>query len=124
VIAANIGQRFSSEPLKTQIMRADERLRDRRCRVDASAAMLGRSVRKELTSPLALLLAGGLGFVAGDFATRGSGTAERADDSRAPGNHFFASVLSIVTLVRSLLRSIQALEIPTVRDHENCNQER
>jgi hypothetical protein len=108
-----------SDPLEGQIMRAELRFQDRRRRIRAGADKLERDVRRQLTSPCALLLAGGLGFVAGDLAARD------CSDSRLPGSDFFTRAVSIIAVVRSLLTSIQAMQRPAVEcDGASGKQER
>ena len=86
--------------LHARIMRAEQQLLDRRRRLGVGVTMFGQNVRKQLTSPGALLVAGGLGFVAADVARRGSGP-------KASAGRFFANASSIVALVRSVLVTIQ-----------------
>lgn len=93
------------QSLATQIARAELQLWQRRCQVDASAILLRQTARRFLTSPWALLLAGGVGFVAGDFVmrTRGTSTAAAADRSR-----WLAGAFSLLALVRSVVALIPA----------------
>jgi hypothetical protein len=71
-----------------------------------------------------LLLAGGVGFVAADLANRDSGL-EGTDDSKASVRNLFASAMSLVALIRSVLAMIQAAEMTaSERDDEHDPQER
>jgi hypothetical protein len=98
--------RARSAPLKVEITRAAARLRERRRRVDLSAAVLRHNLGRHLTSPMMLLLAGGVGFVAADLANRDAAP-ERTADSQAPAKNLFASAMSLVALIRSVLAMSQ-----------------
>ena len=108
-MSAAIGPRIGSEALEGQIMRAELQFQHRRRRISTSAAKLEQSIRRQLTSPAALLLAGGLGFVVGDLVVCNATTLNRAADSRVPGNHFFARALSIIAVARSLRTAIHTM---------------
>jgi hypothetical protein len=90
-----------AETLHAQILRAEQRLLDRRRRLGVGGEMFGQHVRKQLTSPGAFLVAGGLGFVAGDLARCGAGP-------KAPASSVFTNALSIVTLIHSVFTMVQA----------------
>lgn len=108
-MAARIQHRLRMEPLAAQIVRAEQKLRQRRRRVDASAALLRQTARRQLTSPWALLLAGGVGFVAADFATRAPST-----PATAPASRSFANALGILAVVRSLVSMLRPAAPPPV----------
>jgi hypothetical protein len=124
-MSARRGKRVRSQPLKTQIMRAELRLCARRRRTSASATKLEQSVRSQLTSPTALLLAGGLGFVAGDVAHCNASAMNRAADPRVPVSHFFTRAVGVIAVVRSLITSVQAIQrVLAQRDGSDRKQER
>jgi opacity protein-like surface antigen len=123
-MAANSRLRTRSAPLKVEITRAAARLRERRRRVDLSAAALRHNLGRHLTSPMMLLLAGGVGFVAGDLANRDSGS-ERTGDSQSLVKNLFASATSLVALIRSVLAMSQMAEMTaSERDDKPDPQER
>lgn len=99
-MASRVRPKLRLESLATQISRAELQLRHRRRQVSTSATLLRQTARRRLTSPWALLLAGGVGFVAGDFAMRTPAT-----PSAAPGGRsgWFAGALSLLAVVRSVV---------------------
>jgi len=100
-----------ADTLDAQLMRAEQGLLDRRRQLGVGAEMFGQNVRKQLTSPGVLLVAGGLGFVAGDLAKCGAGP-------KAPASGVFTKALGIVTLVRSFLTMVQVAKAGAVERSE------
>jgi len=96
-----------ADTLDAQLMRAEQGLLDRRRRLGVSAEVLGQNVRKQLVSPGVLLVAGGLGFVAGDLTKCGAGP-------KAPASGVFTKALGILTVVRSVLTMVQAAKARAV----------
>jgi hypothetical protein len=67
--------------------------------------MLGQYIRRQLTSPAMLLLAGGLGFVAGRFTQRQASTPSNTERPRASHNKLFGRALKLIALARILSRA-------------------
>jgi hypothetical protein len=100
-----------SAPLAAQIDRAELQLRHRQRQVGTHAARLRETALQRLTSPLALLLAGGVGFVAGDFAMRTPTTPAAKSDTRSG---WFAGALSLLAVIRSVVAMFPPAPKPPV----------
>ena len=106
-MAANMRQRDKPACLTVQVMHAERQLLDRRRLVKVRATMLGRNLRRQLTSPAMLLLAGGLGFVVAYFFTkRQASTPSNTERPRGSHNKLFGTVLKLITLARTLSRAL------------------
>jgi hypothetical protein len=69
-----------------------------------------------LTSPAILLLAGGLGFVAGYFIKRQVSTPSKTDRPRASRSKLFGRALKLIAFVRLLTRAFpSAAKDPSVQ---------
>lgn len=94
--------------LSLQVTQAEMQVLRRRQRIGECASALDRSVRKRLTSPIALLLAAGVGFAAGLF----SGRPETAPDDEAPartlGRKLLAGALRLFAVARALFSAFPA----------------
>jgi hypothetical protein len=102
-MAANIRQRHKLASLTAQIRHAEQQVRDRRRQVGVRATLLGRNMRRQLTSPAALLFAGGLGFVAG-YCTRRK--ASKPGNAKRPHrSKLFGRVLKLIILAGTLSRA-------------------
>lgn len=98
-------QRHKPAPLTVQVMHAERQVLHRRRLVGIRASELGQYIRRRLTSPAILLLAGGLGFVAGYFATRQVSTPIKTDRPRVSRNKLFVRVLNLIAFVRLLSKT-------------------
>lgn len=85
--------------LAVQISEAGDRLRNRRRLVRVRGATLGRTLHQRMTAPAMLLLAGGLGFLVGEFTRRQTPQSRGADRSPDSGHLFFETVLNLIKLV-------------------------
>jgi hypothetical protein len=105
-MALSIRQRSGPAPLTVQVTQAERRLLYHRQMVGFRASRLSQNLRRQLTSPTVLLLAGGLGFVAGQLKKRD------ADDTERPArNEFVGTALKLVSLFAALLRRHPAAAI-------------
>lgn len=75
-----------SASLATQIAETERRILQRYHQIGARRKLVEYRVRQKLTSPLALLLAGGVGFVVGELTrgTQGSATESNAYPTESP----------------------------------------
>ena len=89
--------------LTVQVMQAERHVLDRRRLVVERATLLGRNLRRKMTSPVTLLLAGVVGFAAGYFKRQAPvpGNPERKRD---PNKTFFAKVLKLLAFARTVAR--------------------
>ena len=115
--------RARSTPLKVEITRAAGRLQERRRRVDLCAAVLRHNFGRHLTSPMMLLLAGGVGFLAADLANRDNAS-ERMGGSEAPVKDRLAGAMRLVALIRSVLAMIQTTAVTASERDKPDRQER
>lgn len=104
-MAANMRQRHKPASLTVQVTQAERQVLDRRGLVSIRATMLGQNLRRQLTSPVMLLLAGSLGFVAGYFTRRQSATPGNTDRPDASHNKFFGRALKLIALARILSKA-------------------
>lgn len=106
-MTSNFRDNHSPASLMAQITDTERKILDQRRSVRLHASMLDRNIRKRLTSPAMLLLAAGVGFIAGKLTKRQAG--QRKEGSRdiggspAPDNNFLETVLKVVSLVRGSL---------------------
>ena len=101
-MADNIRQRQKPASLSVQVMHAERQVLERRRIVKVRITLLGQTIRRQLTSPVMLLWAGGLGFAAGLFSTRHASRPGNTDRPRGPRNTFFGSAMKLIALVRTL----------------------
>jgi len=73
--------------------------------VGLRASMLGQNIRKQLTSPAMLLLAGGLGFAAGHLTKRQASMPSSTERRRGSHNTLFGRALKLIALARILSRA-------------------
>ena len=102
MMAVNIRQRQKPASLSVQVMHAERQVLERRRIVKFRIIGLGRTIHRQLTSPVMLLWAGGLGFAAGLFPTRHASKPGNTDRPRGPHNTFFGSAMKLIALVRTL----------------------
>ena len=103
-MTADIRRRDKPAPLSVRVTLAEQRVLDRRQMVRTRIALLGRTLRSQLSSPAALLWAGGLGFAAAEFTrlpVRASGHAERPRAPPAPVT-LIDRVLKLIAFARTL----------------------
>ncbi|HUF21428.1 MAG TPA: hypothetical protein VMP00_11850 [Burkholderiales bacterium] len=94
--------------LTVQVMQAEMQLLRRRQRIGECASALGRRVRRRLTSPVALLLAAGVGFAAGFFGRRPVAAPGNEAPTRAFRNRLFAGALHLFGVARALFSAFPA----------------
>ena len=103
-MTVDIRRRDKPAPLSVRVTLAEQRVLDRRQMVRTRIALLGRTLRSQLSSPAALLWAGGLGFAAAEFMRRPSRAPGNAEPPRAPPAPvtLIDRVLELMTFVRTL----------------------
>lgn len=101
---ANPRQRHKPASLTVQVMHAERQVLDRRRLVSDRASLLGQNIRRQLTSPAMLLMAGGVGFAAGFFTKRQA--AAPRNTKRPPGSAstIYARALQLIVLARTVSR--------------------
>jgi hypothetical protein len=116
-MAANMRQRDKPACLTVQVMHAERQLLDRRRLVKVRATMLGQNLRRQLTSPAMLLVAGGLGFVVAYFFTkRQVSTPSNTEGPRGSHTKLFAWALKLIALGRTVSRAFpSAVMDPSVQ---------
>ena len=103
-MTVDVRRRDKPAPLSVRVTLAEQRVLARRQMVRTRIALLGQALRSQLSSPAALLWAGGLGFAAAEFTRRpirASGKAERPRAPPAPAT-LIDRVLKLMTFVRTL----------------------
>ena len=111
-MTADIHKRDKPAPLSVRVTHAEQRVLARRQIVRTRIALLGQTLRSQLSSPAALLWAGGLGFAAAEFARRPIRVSGNAEPPRAPPVTLIDRVLKLVTFVRTLSSVFPAAEAP------------
>ena len=101
-MAENMRQRNKPASLTVQVMHAERQVLDRRRLVVIRATMLGQNIRRQLTSPAVLLLAGVVGFAAGHFTRRQVSTPSNTERPRGSPNKLFETALKLIALTRTL----------------------
>jgi hypothetical protein len=115
-MAADVRQRHKPASLAVQVMLAEGQVLHRRRLVGVRASLLGQCIQSQLTSPAMLLLAGGLGFVAGHFTKRQASAPSNTKGPRASHNKLFGKALKLIALARILSRSFpSAVMDPSVQ---------
>ena len=102
---AYMRQRHKPASLAVQVMQAERQVLHRRRLVRERASIFGEYMRRQLTSPAMLFLAGGLGFAAGHIVKRQASTPNNSERPRGAHNKLFGRVLKLVALVRILSRA-------------------
>jgi hypothetical protein len=102
-------QRHKPAPLTVQVTQAERRVLYRRRLVDYHASRLAQNLRRGLTSPVVLLVAGGLGFAAEHF-TRRQASALGHTERASPGKLFAA--LKFASMATTLFRHLAPVADP------------
>jgi hypothetical protein len=103
-MAPTMRQRHKPASLIVQITQAELRVLHHRQLVGVCASKLGQDLREQLTSPAMLLLAGGLGFVAGHMTRHQASTPSNAEHPRAAHTQLLAKALKLIAFARTLSR--------------------
>jgi hypothetical protein len=95
--------------LDERIRQTERQLAGRQSSIGVRAAALGRSVRENLSSPIALLVAAGAGFAIGQYSKRKKAepTAESEPSSVRPS--IFATLMDAITLATTVLAMFPAM---------------
>ena len=102
-MTANRERRVKGESLTRQVARAEQQVMVRRQRIAERARALHRDLREKLRSPVSLLIAGGLGFVAERLlGSRGS----RGPAPGAPVRMSYRKLLTRATRLFMLARTV------------------
>ena len=113
-MASNIRQRSKPAPLTVQVTQAERRVLYHRRMVGVRASGLGQNLRRQLTSPIMLLVAAGLGFVAGHSKKRQAST-QPGNAERPSGNGLIGTAWKLISLSATLLRREPAAAIDPVQ---------
>ena len=73
--------------------------------------MLGQSVRRQLTSPTMLLVAGSVGFAAGYLPVHTAPTPDGTEHPRPARSKLFEKALKLITLARILSKAFPSAPI-------------
>lgn len=104
--AAPLTQR-KPRSLTSQIRDAEWQVQNHQLRVGVRAARLSRKIHRRMTAPASLLLAGGIGFMAGEFTKRQTpGFRATADKPRAAEPTFLRTALSFMTAAYTFYRAL------------------
>ena len=87
--------------LTDQIADVERRLLERRRVIAIRKNLLGQQVRQQMTSPTALLLAGGIGFIIGDL-TQSKKKSDLNQEAPSAPSPLFQSVDKVVAWVRPI----------------------
>ena len=104
-MTVDVRRRDKPAPLSVRVTLAEQRVLARRQMVRTRIALLGRTLRSQLSSPATLLWAGGLGFAAGEFMRRPIRASDKVERPRAPPPApvtLIDRVLKLMTFVRTL----------------------
>lgn len=105
-MTANIRNASKPASLTVQIRDAERQVLERQRLVSVRASTLGQNMREQLTSPAALLLACGLGFVAGELTKHQPSQARSTDNSPASYRTYFVTALNLITWARTLFAAL------------------
>ncbi len=93
--------------LTSQIRDAEWQVQNHQLKVSVRSARLVRKIRRQMTAPASLLLAGGIGFMAGEFTKRPTpGFRGTADKPRAAEPTFLRTALSFMTATYTFYRAL------------------
>ena len=101
-MTVDIRRRDKPASLSARVTLAEQRLLARRQMVSTRIALLGQTLRSQMSSPVALLWAGGLGFAAAEFTRRPIRASGNAERPRAPPTKLIDRVLKLIAFVRTL----------------------
>ena len=112
--------RNSTRPasLNQRIREAERQLAGRQRSIGFRAAALGRSVRENLSSPIALLVAAGVGFAIGQFSKRKSAEPHAGTDPPSARPSIFATLMDAFTLASTVMAMLPAIRREPARDTE------
>ncbi len=80
MIKAYLLKRNKSKSLRAQIRAAEQELLNRQQRTGIRTVTLVRKIQQQLTAPIILLLAGGMGFILGELTQRQTAKSRGAAD--------------------------------------------
>lgn len=110
-MTASMRQRDRPATLAVKALHAEAQVLSNRRRARVHAALLGQKLRTELTSPSALLLAAGLGFVTEGLTRRRSSVPDSTDPPAITGSGPFAKALKLVAFLASLMKAFPGVEM-------------
>ena len=109
-MSVDIRRRDKPAPLSVRVTLAEQRVLARRQMVRTRIALLGRTLRNQLSSPAALLWAGGLGFAAAEFTRRPIRASGHAERPRAPPVTLIDRVLKLIAFARTISSAFPAAD--------------
>ena len=101
-MTADIRRRDKPASLSARVTLAEQRVLARRQMVRTRIAVLGQTFRSQMSSPAALLWAGGLGFAAAEFTRRPIRASGNAERPRPPPTKLIDRALKLIAFVRML----------------------
>jgi hypothetical protein len=107
-----------SKPLTVQIREAERRLQNRRQGIARDSALLAQNIRRQMSKPVTLLCAAGIGFLLGQLTKpQAHKLRDPAGKSRVVEASPLAVALNLATSIRSLYTAL-----PVVWLMKNFNQ--
>jgi hypothetical protein len=100
-MTTDVSQRRKPAPLTAQVTQAEQRLLDRHQMVDYRASRLRDNLRKQLSSPAMLLVAGAIGFAAGTLKKRQTSS---PNNEGASHGKWLRVALKLMSLATALFR--------------------
>jgi hypothetical protein len=110
LIAVGIRRRDNPPSLSVQVTLAEQRLLAHRQIVRTRISLLGQTLRSQMSSPAALLWAGGLGFAVGEFSRRQAAAPGTTERPRGALNKLVDRVLKLIAIVHALSRASPAAD--------------
>lgn len=107
MIKAYLSSVNKSKSLTAQIREAEQQIVIRQQGVDVRAATLIKKIHQEITAPSTLLLAGGIGFIIGEFTKRQTtNNSDIANKQRTTGTFSLRTALNLITSVHTLYMAL------------------
>ena len=101
-MTVDLRMRDKPASLSVRVTLAEHRVLARRQMVRTRLALLGQTLHSRMSSPAALLWAGGLGFAAAEFTRRPIRASGNAERPRAPPTRLIDRALKLIAFVRTL----------------------
>ena len=98
-------KRHKPASLSVQVTGAEQRVLGHRRMVGVRLATLGDIIYRRMSSPAALLWAGGVGFAAGEFTRRKPSVPAKAEQTRRAPGKLFDRALKLIAFVQALSSS-------------------
>ncbi len=100
-------KRNKPRSLRTQIKAVERELLNRQQRTGVRTATLVRKIQQQMTAPATLLLAGGIGFILGEFTQRQTAKSRGAADKlRTSETTPLRTALNLITSIHALYTAL------------------